>query len=105
MVSGFDNVHVRANLSRLEKAIKFGNSAGDRSVALQYVSSYIHSLLLLRIYTSFAMIHSIITRLYVCDHRGSYLRVCWNALILCSQRSCQRRRRGTLNGICYGNLS
>jgi len=29
-VSGFDNVHVRENLSRLEKAIKYGNSAGDR---------------------------------------------------------------------------
>jgi hypothetical protein len=30
MVSGFDSVHVRANLSRLEEAIKYGSSAGDR---------------------------------------------------------------------------
>lgn len=30
MVSGFDNIHVRANLPRLEQAIKYGNSAGDR---------------------------------------------------------------------------
>ena len=32
MVSGFDNVHIRANLPRLEQAIKYGNSAGDRCV-------------------------------------------------------------------------
>jgi hypothetical protein len=30
MVSGFDSVHVRANLPRLEEAVKYGNSAGDR---------------------------------------------------------------------------
>jgi hypothetical protein len=30
MVSGFDNVHVRANLPRLEEAIKYGSGAGDR---------------------------------------------------------------------------
>jgi len=30
MVSGFDNVHIRANLPRLEQAVKYGNSAGDR---------------------------------------------------------------------------
>jgi hypothetical protein len=29
-VSGFDNVHIRDTLYRLEKAIKYGNSAGDR---------------------------------------------------------------------------
>ncbi|TFK40893.1 dual-domain HisK/Mak2 protein kinase [Crucibulum laeve] len=50
MVSGFDNVHVRANLPRLEEAFKYGNSAGDR------------------VYTSFASIHSILIRLYVCEH-------------------------------------
>ncbi|PPQ67388.1 hypothetical protein CVT25_005967 [Psilocybe cyanescens] len=50
MVSGFDNVHIRANIPRLEQAVKYGNSAGDR------------------IYTSFASIHSIITRFYVSDH-------------------------------------
>ena len=33
LVSGFDNVHIRDNFSRLEKAIKYGNSAGDRYVS------------------------------------------------------------------------
>ncbi|KDQ54896.1 hypothetical protein JAAARDRAFT_196280 [Jaapia argillacea MUCL 33604] len=50
MVSGYDNVHIRANLPRLEQAIKYGNSAGDR------------------VYTSFASIHAVMTRLYICDH-------------------------------------
>ncbi|KAG6891107.1 hypothetical protein C0995_014197 [Termitomyces sp. Mi166 len=30
MVSGYDSLHVRANIARLEKAIKYGNGAGDR---------------------------------------------------------------------------
>lgn len=30
MVSGYDSVHVRVNIPRLEEAIKYGNSAGDR---------------------------------------------------------------------------
>ena len=30
MVSGFNNVHIRANVPRLEEAIKYGQSAGDR---------------------------------------------------------------------------
>lgn len=30
MVSGFDNVHIRANLARLEDAKKYGQSAGDK---------------------------------------------------------------------------
>ena len=51
MVSGFDNVHIRANLPRLEQAIKYGQSAGDR------------------IYTSFSSAHLIVTRLYIGDHR------------------------------------
>ncbi|KII94402.1 hypothetical protein PLICRDRAFT_695401 [Plicaturopsis crispa FD-325 SS-3] len=50
MVSGFDSVHIRANLPRLENALKYGNSAGDR------------------IYTSFAAICTIQTRLFICDH-------------------------------------
>lgn len=51
MVSGFDNVHIRANVPRLEQAIKYGQSAGDR------------------IYTSFSTAHLIVTRLYIGDHR------------------------------------
>jgi hypothetical protein len=30
MVSSFDSVHIRANIPRLEEALKYGNSAGDR---------------------------------------------------------------------------
>ncbi|KAI0757423.1 histidine kinase [Daedaleopsis nitida] len=50
MVSGFDNVHIRANVPRLEEAIKYGQSAGDR------------------IYTSFSTAHLIVTRLFIGDH-------------------------------------
>ncbi|KAK2461712.1 hypothetical protein APHAL10511_006175 [Amanita phalloides] len=50
MVSGFDNVHVSANLPRLEEAIKYGSGAGDR------------------IYTSLASIHALLIRLYSCEH-------------------------------------
>lgn len=50
MVSGFDSVHLRANIPRLHEAIKFGNTAGDA------------------VYTCLAHIHLIQTRLFVCDH-------------------------------------
>ncbi|KAF8061003.1 hypothetical protein FPV67DRAFT_1673829 [Lyophyllum atratum] len=50
MVSGYDSVHIRANIPRLEDAIKYGNGAGDR------------------VFTSFAIIHLILVRLYVCEH-------------------------------------
>ncbi|OSX67898.1 hypothetical protein POSPLADRAFT_1043081 [Postia placenta MAD-698-R-SB12] len=50
MVSGFDNVHIRANLARLEEAMKYGQSAGDK------------------IFTSFASVHLMQTRLWICDH-------------------------------------
>ncbi len=38
MVSGFDNVHIRANVPRLEEAIKYGQSAGDRYVSALYAA-------------------------------------------------------------------
>ncbi|EPS99596.1 hypothetical protein FOMPIDRAFT_1147208 [Fomitopsis schrenkii] len=50
MVSGFDNVHIRTNLTRLEEALKYGQSAGDK------------------IYTSFASIHLLQTKLWICEH-------------------------------------
>ncbi|KZT22094.1 histidine kinase [Neolentinus lepideus HHB14362 ss-1] len=50
MVSGYDNVHVRTNISRLDQAMKFGNSSGDR------------------VYTGFASLHTIACRIYICDH-------------------------------------
>jgi hypothetical protein len=30
MVAPFDNVHIRVNIPRLDDAIKYGNSSGDR---------------------------------------------------------------------------
>ncbi|KAJ7596782.1 dual-domain HisK/Mak2 protein kinase [Mycena floridula] len=50
MVAGFDSAHLRANIPRLEEAIKLGISAGDR------------------IYTSFASIHCILIRFWCCEH-------------------------------------
>ncbi|KAI0063199.1 STKc type histidine kinase [Artomyces pyxidatus] len=50
MVSGYDNVHVRANLPRLEEAAKYANSAGDR------------------VYASFASFYTIQTKLFTCEH-------------------------------------
>lgn len=29
-ISGYDNVHIRTNLPRVEDALKYGQSAGDR---------------------------------------------------------------------------
>ncbi|KAJ7293811.1 dual-domain HisK/Mak2 protein kinase [Mycena rebaudengoi] len=55
MVSGYDTVHIRANLDRMQIAMQYGHSAGDR------------------VYTSFASIHSILTRLYVCEHLSDLL--------------------------------
>ncbi|KAJ3003995.1 hypothetical protein NUW54_g5022 [Trametes sanguinea] len=70
MVSGFDNVHIRANVPRLEEAIKYGQSAGDRSVnhLKEDMDRFTSSPFSTRIYTSFATAHLIVTRLYICDH-------------------------------------
>ncbi|KAI0700426.1 histidine kinase [Cytidiella melzeri] len=50
LVSGYDSVHIRANIPRLEDALKYGQSAGDR------------------LYCSFSSLHLVAQRLYVCDH-------------------------------------
>ncbi|KAA1468392.1 histidine kinase [Dentipellis sp. KUC8613] len=50
MVSGYDNVHIRANVRRLEEAAKYANSAGDR------------------VYASFASYYIIETKLFSCEH-------------------------------------
>ena len=73
MVSGFDNVHIRANLPRLEEAIKYGQSAGDRWAGVFPDDSHCSMLTdaAVRIYTSFATAHLIVTKLYVGDHRKS----------------------------------
>jgi hypothetical protein len=54
MFLGYDSVHIRANLPRLEEALKYGHAAGDR------------------IYTSFANVHIICTRFYIGDHRAFF---------------------------------
>ncbi|KAJ7456503.1 dual-domain HisK/Mak2 protein kinase [Mycena latifolia] len=50
MVSGYDSVHIRANVDRMQIAMQYGHSAGDR------------------VYTSFASVHLVLTRLFVCEH-------------------------------------
>jgi hypothetical protein len=55
MVSGYDTVHIRSNIPRLEEAIRYGESAGDR------------------LYQSLASIHAILTRLYICEHLSDVL--------------------------------
>lgn len=42
MVSGFDNVHIRVNISRLEEALQYGQSAGDRSVHAYAIHVFYH---------------------------------------------------------------
>ncbi|KAJ3807998.1 dual-domain HisK/Mak2 protein kinase [Lentinula aff. lateritia] len=50
LVSGYDNIHMRSALPRLEEALKYGSSAGDR------------------IYTGLSSLYMISTRLFVCDY-------------------------------------
>lgn len=55
MVSGFDSVHIRANLPRLQEALKQGESAGDR------------------VYTNFATQAALETRMHIGDHLSELL--------------------------------
>ncbi|KAI5897382.1 histidine kinase [Schizophyllum commune H4-8] len=50
LVSGFANVHLRVNIAKLEEAIKYGYSAGDR------------------LFTGYALIYTVQNKLYVCEH-------------------------------------
>lgn len=69
MVSGFDNVHYRANLSRMDIALKHGKTAGDGWV--QCLRVFRSLITFCRIYCGFAVLHANATRLYICDHRKS----------------------------------
>ena len=72
MVSGFDNVHYRANLSRMDIALKHGKTAGDGYV---YVFAFsVPPSFRCRIYCGFAVLHANATRLYICDHRKTSIR-------------------------------
>lgn len=33
LVSGFDQIHLKSNLDRLEEAVQYGETAGDRCVS------------------------------------------------------------------------
>ena len=50
LVAGYDSAHYRTNIPRLEQALKFGQSAGDR------------------LYASFSTLHLTQCRLFVADH-------------------------------------
>jgi hypothetical protein len=72
MASGFDNVHYRANLSRMDIALKHGKTAGDGYI---YFSAFsVPPSFLCRIYCGFAVLHANATRLYICDHRKIFIR-------------------------------
>ncbi|KAK0208888.1 hypothetical protein DFS33DRAFT_1254916 [Desarmillaria ectypa] len=73
MVSGYDSMHISTMIPRLEEAIQYGNSAGDR------------------VYTAFARVHAIITRLFVCEHTSGadIIALAQSARILLIQTSSQ----------------
>ncbi|KAI0028278.1 histidine kinase [Vararia minispora EC-137] len=50
VVSGYDNTHIRSNVPRLEEAMKYAGSAGDRG------------------YGSLASLYMIQTKLFTCEH-------------------------------------
>lgn len=67
LISGFDNVHLRVNLSRLLEAIQYGNSAGDRSASSILCNNAL--LIYYSTYAAFATVGLLETRLYIADHR------------------------------------
>ncbi|KAJ7022028.1 hypothetical protein C8F04DRAFT_1139170 [Mycena alexandri] len=83
MVSGYDNVHIRANLDRMQMAVQFGQSAGDR------------------VYTSFASIHLVLTRLFVCEHLSEVVVAAEECLADVSQWA----PKGPATALAMGNLN
>ncbi|KAF9072703.1 dual-domain HisK/Mak2 protein kinase [Rhodocollybia butyracea] len=84
LVSGYDNIHLRSVLPRLEEAFKYGNSAGDR------------------IYTAFSTLHIITTRLCVCDHLSGLVTTaeeCVGGIQLTAPGDATVLAQGTLNAI------
>ncbi|GAW08325.1 histidine kinase [Lentinula edodes] len=73
LVSGYDNVHMRSALPRLEEALKYGSSAGDR------------------IYTGLSSLYMISTRLFVCDYLSELVTAAEEvSLYLTSRRAYQQ---------------
>jgi len=64
MVSAYDNVHIRSNLPRLEEAIKYAHSAGDRCV-IRDATPWVTKSSLCRIYANLANFYSIQTKLFI----------------------------------------
>ncbi|KAF7324347.1 Histidine kinase [Mycena venus] len=83
MVSGYDNVHIRANLERMQMAMQYGHSAGDR------------------VYTSFASIHLVLTRLFVCEHLSELV----VAAEECLTDVCQWAPKGPATVLAQANLN
>jgi len=52
MVSGYDNMHIKANIARCEMALKFGLSSGDR------------------LFSGLSVIYGLMNRLFVCENLG-----------------------------------
>jgi len=68
MVSAYDNVHIRSNLTRLEEATKYANSAGDR------------------VYASLANFYSVQTKLFI----GQPCVSCLHFILICHNESNER---------------
>ncbi|KAF7367339.1 Histidine kinase [Mycena sanguinolenta] len=83
MVSGYDNVHIRANLDRMQIAMQYGHSAGDR------------------VYTSFASIHLVLSRLFVCEHMNELI----VAAEECVADVCQWAPKGPATVLAQANLN
>ncbi|KAJ4499295.1 histidine kinase [Lentinula lateritia] len=84
LVSGYDNVHMRSALPRLEEALKYGSSAGDR------------------IYTGLSSLYMISTRLFVCDYLSELVTAaeeCLNDVQLTAPGEIAVLSQGTLNCI------
>ncbi|KAK7064662.1 histidine kinase [Favolaschia claudopus] len=83
MVSGYDNVHIRANLDRMQMAMQYGHSAGDR------------------VYTSFASVHLVLTRLFICEHLSELV----IAAEECLSDVCQWAPKGPTTVLAQANLN
>jgi hypothetical protein len=70
MVSAYDNVHIRSNLSRLEEAIKYADSAGDRYV-VRYATVLHPRQIISRVFANLANFYSVETKLFIGQPRKS----------------------------------
>jgi hypothetical protein len=76
MVSAYDNIHIRSNLPRLEEAIKYANSAGDRCV-IRHAMLLFTEFGICRVYASLANFYSVQTKLFIGQPRVSCSHYDW----------------------------